>query len=152
MATVSVLIPAMNEAENLRQVLPLIPDTVMEVILIDGNSTDDTVAVAREMRPSIRILPQIGRGKGSALRTGFGAARGDIVVMIDADGSTDPREISSFVEALENGADFAKGSRFLRGGGTEDMTFTRKLGNWSFVQLVNALFGGGYTDLCYGYN
>jgi len=150
--TVSVVIPALNEAENLRHVLPLIPAGVHEVILVDGASTDGTAEVARELRPDIRFVQQQGRGKGAALRTGFAAARGDIVVMLDADGSTDPREIPSFVAALVDGADFVKGSRFLPGGGTEDMPLYRKLGNLTFVYSVRLLFGGRYTDLCYGYN
>ena len=150
--TISVVIPALNEAENLRHVLPLIPAGIHEVILVDGASTDGTAEVARELRPDIRFVQQQGRGKGAALRSGFAAARGDIVVMLDADGSTDPREIPSFVEALLNGADFVKGSRFLPGGGTADMETYRKLGNMCFVYAVRLLFGGRYTDLCYGYN
>lgn len=150
--TISVVIPALNEAENLRHVLPLIPSGIHEVILVDGASTDGTAEVARELRPDIRFVQQQGRGKGAALRSGFSAARGDIVVMLDADGSTDPREIPSFVEALLNGADFVKGSRFLPGGGTADMETYRKLGNMAFVYTVRLLFGGRYTDLCYGYN
>ena len=150
--SISVIVPALNEAANLPHVLPFIPSDVDEVILVDGHSTDDTVEVAQRLLPSIRIVPQHGRGKGAALRTGFAAARGDIIVMLDADGSTDPREIPAFVRALTEGADFAKGSRFVRGGGTEDMPLYRKLGNGGFVALVRLLFGGGFTDLCYGYN
>jgi len=120
--------------------------------LVDGHSTDGTVDVARKLWPTIRIVKQEGRGKGAALRTGFKSATGDIIVMLDADGSTDPTEIPTFVGALLSGADFVKGSRFLQGGGTADMPFYRKLGNWGFVFLVRALFGGSYTDLCYGYN
>ena len=151
-AKVSVVIPALNEADNLPHVLPLIPDWVHEVILVDGFSSDGTEAVARRLFPSIRIVRQEGQGKGAALRTGFKAARGDIVVMLDADGSTDPREIPAYVGSLLAGADFAKGSRFLQGGGTADMPLYRKLGNWGFVVMVRLLFGGNYTDLCYGYN
>jgi len=150
--TISVIVPAMNEAANLPHVLPRIPADVLEVILVDGDSTDDTVAVARSVLPGVRIVKQHGRGKGAALRTGFAAARGDIIVMLDADGSTAPEEIPSFVRALTDGADFAKGSRFLAGGGTADMQLYRKLGNAAFVAMVRLLFGGRYTDLCYGYN
>lgn len=149
---VSVVIPALNEAQNLSHVLPRIPEDVSEVILVDGHSTDDTVAVARKLWPSIRVVQQAGKGKGDALRCGFAAATGDIIVMLDADGSTDPGEIPLFVGALIVGADFVKGSRFLQGGGTADMPFHRKLGNWGFVFLVRNFFGGSYSDLCYGYN
>jgi glycosyltransferase involved in cell wall biosynthesis len=74
------------------------------------------------------------------------------VVMLDADGSTDPAEISAFVGVLLAGADFAKGSRFLQGGDTADMPLYRRLGDWGFTVLVRLLFGGRYSDLCYGYN
>jgi glycosyltransferase involved in cell wall biosynthesis len=149
---ISVIIPAMNEAENLPHVLPRIPGAVHEVLLVDGHSTDNTIAVARHLWPSIRIIQQVGRGKGAALRSGFEAATGDVIVMLDADGSTDPSEIPYFVMALLAGAEFVKGSRFLHGGGTADMPFYRMLGNLGFVLLVRCIFGGRYTDLCYGYN
>lgn len=150
--TVSVVIPTLNEAENLPHVLPRIPRDVHEVILVDGHSTDGTVEVARHLRPSIRVVQQDGKGKGNALRCGFAAVTGDIIVMLDADGSTDPAEIPLFVGALLAGADFVKGSRFLQGGGTADMPLFRKFGNWGFVLLVRNFFGGSYSDLCYGYN
>ena len=149
---VSAVIPTLNEAENLPHVLPRIPEGVDEVVLVDGHSTDGTVEVARRLYPSIRIVQQDGKGKGNALRCGFAAATGDIIVMLDADGSTDPGEIPAFVGALLAGADFAKGSRFLQGGGTSDMPLYRKMGNWGFVFLVRSLFQGSYSDLCYGYN
>jgi glycosyltransferase involved in cell wall biosynthesis len=149
---VSAVIPAMNEAENLPFVLPRIPAAVDEVILVDGNSSDNTVELATALMPNIRIVAQEGRGKGAALRTGFAACTGDIIVMLDADGSTDPGEIPVFVGALLAGADFVKGSRFLLGGGTADMPLHRKLGNRAFVLLTRILFGARYTDLCYGYN
>ncbi|MET8013896.1 glycosyltransferase family 2 protein [Streptomyces sp. NPDC005271] len=149
---VSVVIPAMNEAENLPYVFKTLPDWIHEVVLVDGNSTDDTVRVARELRPDVKVVPQSGKGKGDALITGFAACTGDIVVMVDADGSADGAEIVSYVSALVSGADFAKGSRFANGGGTDDMTPIRKLGNRALTSLVNHKFGARYTDLCYGYN
>jgi glycosyltransferase involved in cell wall biosynthesis len=149
---VTVVIPAMNEAENLPHVLPRIPNWVYEVVLVDGHSTDETVAVAHKLWPGIRVVTQEGRGKGSALRTGFAAATGDIIVMLDADGSTNPAEIPAFIGALLAGADFVKGSRFMQGGGTSDMTLLRRFGNWGFTMSVRVLFGGSFSDLCYGYN
>jgi hypothetical protein len=149
---VSVVIPALNEAQNLRYVLPRIPVDVSEVILVDGESADDTIAVARQLMPSIRIVAQDGRGKGAALRCGFAAAAGDIIVHLDADGSTDPAEIPAFVGALLAGADYAKGTRFIQGASTDDITLLRRLGNWGFVKLANLLFGTHFSDITYGYN
>jgi glycosyltransferase involved in cell wall biosynthesis len=149
---VSVVIPALNEAESLPLVLPRIPLWVHEVILVDGHSSDDTVRVAREHLPGIRVLTQIGKGKGAALRTGVEAASGDIIVTLDADGSTDPAEIPAFVGALIAGADFVKGSRFGQGCGSTDMTPIRWVGNWGFVLLTNALFRTQFSDITYGYN
>jgi glycosyltransferase involved in cell wall biosynthesis len=149
---VSVVVPAKNEAANLPHVLPWIPTWVDEVILVDGNSVDGTIEVARRLLPNIVVVQQDRRGKGAALRCGFAAARGDIIVTLDADGSADPGEIPSYIGALLAGADFVKGSRFLQGGETEDMEWYRRLGNWGLVQLVRVAFGGRFTDLCYGYN
>ncbi|AFZ68264.1 glycosyltransferase family 2 protein [Deinococcus peraridilitoris] len=150
--TVTVVVPTKNEAKNLPHVLPLIPSWVDEVILVDANSTDGTVEVAQKLMPNIRVVQQDRKGKGNALRCGFAAAKGDIIVMIDADGSTDPREMGRFVRALREGADFVKGSRFLQGGGTSDMEYIRMFGNWGLNMAVRTLIGGRFTDLCYGYN
>ena len=148
---VSVVIPTINEAKNLPHVLPFIPAWVHEVIIVDGCSTDDTVQVARSLRSDVRIIQQRRKGKGAALRAGFAAARGDIIAMLDADGSMNPNEIILFVAALMAGADFAKGSRFIQGGGTSDMTLFRMAGNWGLTKIVRLLHGQGFSDLCYGY-
>jgi glycosyltransferase involved in cell wall biosynthesis len=150
--SISVIIPTHNEAENLVYVLPKIPPIVTEVILVDGHSIDDTIIVAQQLLPTIRIIKQVRKGKGDALRLGFAASTGDIIVMLDADGSTDPNEIPRFVDALLNGDDFAKGSRFIKGGGSHDITPLRSLGNYGLSMLVNILFWCRYSDLCYGYN
>jgi len=149
---VSVVIPTLNEAKNLRFVLPYIPDWVYEVIIVDGHSTDGTREIACGMRSDLRIVEAKQRGKGVALCAGFEAAEGDIIVMMDADGSMNPAEIDLYVRALRSGADYVKGSRFIQGGGTSDMTFIRKMGNLGLTFAVRFLFGGQFTDLCYGYN
>jgi glycosyltransferase involved in cell wall biosynthesis len=150
--TVSVVIPAKNEARNLPHVLSRIPAGVHEVILVDGDSSDDTVAVARELRPDITVVGQTRKGKGNALACGFAAATGEFIVMLDADGSTDPAEIPRFVAALVEGADFAKGSRFMPGAGSSDISRLRQMGNFWLNRIVNLLYRTRYTDLCYGYN
>lgn len=149
---ISVIVPARNEALNLLYVLPRIPLFVHEVILVDGHSSDETIAVARHLLPTIRVIEQTGRGKGNAIKLGLAASTGDIVVLMDADGSADPLEISCFVEVLLAGNDFAKGSRFARGGDSYDITLLRRAGNFMLNMLVNLLFRTRFTDLCYGYN
>jgi hypothetical protein len=149
--TVTVVMPALNEAESIGWVVENLPGWVDELVLVDGQSIDHTVSVVRRLEPTTVVVHQTDKGKGSALRAGFAAATSDIIVTIDADGSTDPREIPRFVEALRNGADFAKGSRHMVGGGSRDFTLIRRLGNIAFVALSNLLFGHKFTDLLYGY-
>lgn len=149
---VSVVMPTFNEAANLPHVFARMPADVFEIVLVDGGSSDDTVDVARRLWPGVRVIGQTRRGKGNALSCGFAACQGDIIVMLDADGSADPQEIDRFVAVLRDGADFAKGSRFLEGGGSSDITPVRRLGNWVLSRSVNLLFRTRYTDLCYGYN
>ena len=151
--TLSVIVPARNEARNLEIVLPYLPAEA-EVVLVDGHSVDDTMAVTRRLRPDAVILTQTRRGKGNALACGFAAATGDVIVMFDADGSADPFEIPAFVRALTDGADVAKGTRFAQAAeaGSEDITVLRRLGNAGLNGLANAALGTRYSDLCYGYN
>jgi len=148
---ISIVVPALNEARNLREVLPTLP-AVHEVILVDGGSVDRTVETARETLPGIVTITQLRTGKGNALAAGFARVTGDVVVMFDADGSADAEEIPRFVAALLDGADFAKGSRFRPGGGSVDITRARRLGNRFLHTWMNVAFETRFTDLCYGYN
>jgi glycosyltransferase involved in cell wall biosynthesis len=149
---VSVVIPTLNEARNLPHVLGRLPSDIHEVIIVDGHSVDDTLTVARRLRPDVRIVMQTRRGKGNALACGFAAATGDIIVMVDADGSADPGEIPKFVKALTDGADFAKGTRFAEGGGSNDITRVRGIGNRALSIFANLIYSTNHSDLCYGYN
>jgi glycosyltransferase involved in cell wall biosynthesis len=146
------VIPTLNEARNLPHVFKTLPSGIHEIIVVDGYSIDDTLAVVRELKPEARIVMQTRRGKGNALACGCMVATGDIVALIDADGSNDAAEISAFVSVLLAGADFAKGTRFAKGGGSADITRLRRLGNRVLTGIVNALYGVRYTDLCYGFN
>jgi glycosyltransferase involved in cell wall biosynthesis len=149
--TVSLVVPAHNEARNIPWVFAQIPSCVDEVILVDGESSDATLRMASHCLPTVRSVPQRGAGKGNALRTGFQAATGDYVVMLDADGSMWPGEIPHYLHFLDNGYDFVKGSRFVAGGGSLDLTRIRSLGNRTLLAVVNRLYDAVLTDLCYGY-
>jgi len=150
-STVTLLIPARNEERNIGWVLERVPLSVDEIIVIDGRSADRTIEVARAIRPDVRVVTEIGRGKGAAIRTGVAAATGDIVVMLDADGSMDPAEIDAFLRVIAAGADLVKGSRFVAAGGTTDITRVRSLGNRALLGVVNALYGTRHSELCYGF-
>jgi len=145
---ISVIIPTLNEEKNLPGVLEELPDYIDETIIVDGHSTDKTVEVAKKFGASI-VYDDV--GKGSALRVGMKEAKGDIIIMMDADCSHIPREIGLLVAGIQSGFDICMGSRFIQGGGTEDMTLLRKFGNKFFVFLVNSIWGMNYSDLCYGY-
>ncbi len=149
--SITIVVPARNEARNLELVLPELPD-VHQIVVIDGHSVDDTAEVVRRVRPDAIFVQQTRRGKGNALAAGFEAATGDVIVMFDADGSAAASELDAFVGALRSGADFAKGSRVLATGGSEDITILRDLGNRGLTLVTNLLFRSRYTDLCYGYN
>jgi glycosyltransferase involved in cell wall biosynthesis len=152
MPTISVVVPTLNEAENLRLLLSRLPTEVSEVVIVDGRSTDGTVDVARAADERVRVVMEPHPGKGNALMRGFAEAQGDIIIALDADNSADPGEIRRFVRALRAGADYAKGSRFIRGGGSTDITRLRRVGNRALTTLTNLVHGTHYTDLCYGYN
>jgi glycosyltransferase involved in cell wall biosynthesis len=148
--TVSAVIPTLNEAENLRWLMPRLSG-VDEVIVVDGESRDGTVDTARLLRPDALIISQPPMGKGAAMRAGFEAATRDVIIAIDADGSMDPREIDAFVALICCGFDVVKGSRYCVGGGSDDLTLIRRAGNLWLTRLANVLYGVRWTDLCYGY-
>jgi glycosyltransferase involved in cell wall biosynthesis len=149
--TVSVIIPTLNEAANIPFVLNTIPRWVDEVVVVDGRSRDDTERVARVLRPDVQIVKQVRRGKGAALQDGLNAAKGDLLIIMDADGSMDGADIAAFKEALIAGADYVKGSRFCAGGGSADITRLRRFGDRGICMLVHLFFGARYTDGTYGF-
>jgi glycosyltransferase involved in cell wall biosynthesis len=148
---VSVIIPTLNEARNLPYVLNSIPDSVHEILVVDGKSKDDSERVAQVLRPGVRVIRETKAGKGAALLAGLRAATGDVLVVMDADGSMDGRDIEAFVDALVVGADYAKGSRFAPGGGSVDITFIRRMGDRGLCLIIRQLFGARYSDATYGF-
>lgn len=149
--SVSVIIPTLNEVSNVRHVFPYIPEFIDEIVVVDGGSIDGTVDEILKFRKDAKIVIDKAHGKGIALRRGFETATGDLIVMMDADGSHDPKELPRLIEPVLNGHDVSHGSRFLPGGGSDDFTPFRRFGNKIFVAMVNKLYGVSYTDLCYGY-
>ena len=147
---ISVIMCTLNEEMSLPNVLSKVPAWVDEILLVDGHSSDRTVELARQVRPEVRILYQPGKGKGDALKYGIRHATGEIIVTLDADGSTDPQDMPRFIEPLLGGYDFAKGSRFLNI--RPNMRFHRRFGNWALITTANVLHGTRYTDICSGYN
>jgi glycosyltransferase involved in cell wall biosynthesis len=148
---VSVVIPTKNEARNIAWVLEQMPPWIDEIVLVDGHSIDGTAEAAKRARPDVIVIDQEPRGKGAALQAGFAAATGDIIVMLDADGSMHPREIARYVALLGSGYDLVKGSRFMAGAASTDITWLRYLGNSFLLYLTNLLHRTRFTDLCYGY-
>lgn len=148
---ISVIIPTLNEVSNIKYVFPHIPHFIDEIIVIDGGSTDGTRKEILKFRKDAKIIVNRTPGKGVAIRQGFKMATGDLIIMMDADGSHDPKEIPGLMEPVLNGYDVAKGSRLLPGGGSDDFTLFRRFGNNMFVMMVNKLYGTNCTDLCYGY-
>jgi len=148
--SVSAIICTLNEEGSLPATLTRILPFVSEVILIDGNSSDRTVEVARELRPDLRVYLQRGRGKGDALRLGFAQAKGEFIVTLDADGATDPAEMWRFVSPLLAGWDLVKGSRF-HDGDPHGMAKHRIFGNWLLATIGNVLYSVSFSDMCSGY-
>jgi glycosyltransferase involved in cell wall biosynthesis len=145
---VSIVIPTLNEESNLQKVLRGIPKDIYEVIIVDGHSKDKTVEIAKKFGAKVLFDD---KGKGSALRKGMKTVKGDIVITMDADCSHKSSEIGLLTEGIKAGFDVCMGSRFIQGGGTEDMSWYREIGNKFFVFLVNVIWRMNYSDLCYGY-
>ena len=149
---VNVIIPTLNEERNIADLIYRLKRAdCNDILIVDGHSEDSTVEFARRL--GVKVIAQNGRGKGSALRQAFEDSylNCDVIVIMDADGSMAPEELSLFTKAVENGVDVVKGSRFLPHGGSEDFTPLRRCGNRILTWVFNFLFSTDYTDLCYGY-
>lgn len=148
---ISVIVPAKGEAANIREILPYLSN-YFEVVVVVSENDHESARAAVEALPSAKVVYQTRKGKGNALVCGFREANGDVMVTFDVDGSADPHEIPRFVEALTRGADLAKGSRFCPGGGSQDITQFRSVGNYGLNVLASGLTGTRFSDLCYGFN
>lgn len=149
---VSLVIPTRNEEGSIGRLLNGVPyEVVDEIIVVDGNSTDNT---AREVRKKLRpkkdkLILQKGQGYGGAFLEGFAEARGDVVVMMDGDGSHDPSDIPALIEKVRKGYEYVMASRYAPGGKSEDDTVVRWFGNRLFTWLTNIIHGTKVTDSLY---
>lgn len=149
--SVSVVVAAMDDEANLPHLFGALPRDLHQVILVDGRSVDDTVGVARRLRPDVVVVPQSRTGKGNAIAAGLAACTGDVVVLMDADGATDPAELPRLLSALVAGADLVRGSRMLDDGAGAGLPERVRRGTRALNALVNSMFRTHFTDLCCTY-
>ena len=145
--SVTVIIPALNEEENVGQVLAGIPaDVVDEILVVDGGSSDGTVAVAQA--EGARVVHEPRRGYGRACAAGVRAASGDIVLFLDADGADDPSQIPDLLASMLGGrADMVLGSRLAGKIAPGAMPWHQRFGNQLAAWLIRRLYGLPLTDL-----
>src|SRR5205085_8659136 len=138
--TVSVVVPARNEAGNIERIFARTPElgAGTELIFVEGGSQDDTYetiarAIAAHPERRCKLLKQTGRGKGDAVRLGFAHATGDVLLILDSDLTVPPEDLPRFLAVLTSGkADFANGSRLVYPMEREAMRFLNLLGNKFF--------------------
>jgi glycosyltransferase involved in cell wall biosynthesis len=151
---ISIIIPAKNEAGNIVRILPEIPGFIDEILLVTSSTEDNTLDSLNTLNHENRLIPliQIRVGKGDAQKVGLSHATGDYICMIDADGSVNLNEIRLMLDLLiRNNLDLVKGSRYLKSGGSEDLTNFRSFGNLFLTKITNVLFSQNWSDLAYGF-
>lgn len=150
---VSVIIPSLNEAASIGKVIDEIKalprGTVAEIIVVDGDSPDGTAKIAQEH--GARVIRQTGRGYGAAFIEGIKNSKGEVVVLMDADGSHDPKDIPLMLDKIRDGYDYVMASRYAPGARSEDDWLIRYIGNKFFTWLTNLLHGTKVTDSLYLY-
>jgi len=147
--SISVIIPTLNEAGCLKKVIEEIPDIVSEIIVVDGGSTDGTVEIARKL--GVKVILQEGKGLGDALMLGIRSSCEETVVLLDGDGSFNPKDIKELVKKINEGNDVVFGTRYHKNSGSSDDTLIRYIGNQFFTSLIRLIFGVNLTDSLFMY-
>jgi len=144
---VSIIIPTLNEAQSIAAVIAAVPGIgAVEILVVDGGSKDGTLEAAQSAGATVINEPR--RGYGQACATGLAAARGEVIVFLDGDGSDDPRHLMQLVlPILQDRADMVLGSRLLGKIDPGAMPWHQRFGNWLAAFLIRALYGLPVTDL-----
>jgi dolichol-phosphate mannosyltransferase len=149
----SIVVPALNEEETIGEILLALRDMADDLLVVDGHSSDRTVAIAQEY--GARVIQDNGLGKGDAVRVGLANTRCPITVFIDADGSHDPDDIPKLVAPImADEADLVMGSRML--GGSEELfgsisEVVRLMGSLAISLTINYRYGVRLTDYQNGF-
>jgi len=159
---VSVIIPALNEIGNIEKVLNNIAkQNVGEILVVDGHSHDGTIELVRRL--GYKLILQEGRGLGKAIMSGIKSTSGEYIVIVDADGSHDPKYISELIKKIDQGYDLVVGSRYISGprvknlffhnkiSSSYDDTFIREAGNRFFTYLCRKLYRLDIHDVLMGF-
>lgn len=147
---VSLIIPTLNEAGCIAKTISEVPQgSANEIIVVDGHSTDGTADIVKAL--GHKVVMQTGKGFGNAFTEGVLASSGDIVVLMDADGSHNPADIPLLVEKVKEGYDYVMAIRYAPGRRSEDDTWIRHLGNMFFTFLINLIHKVFVADALYLY-
>lgn len=147
--TTSVIIPSLNEAESIKSVIDEIPrELVNEIIVVDGNSNDGTEKIVMTI-PDVTLINQKSVGFGSAIREGIKRATGDVIIILNADGSHNPSEIKGLLDKIDQGFDYVMAERYSKNAHSEDDTVLRRFGNKIITGIINILYHKSISDSLY---
>ncbi len=149
---VSLIIPTKNEQGAIGRILKEIPKNIVnEIIVVDGHSTDNTATEAKaELRPKKdKFILQKKKGFGNALQQAFKKATGNVIIIINGDGSQDPKDIPRLIEKIRQGYEYVIASRYAKGGGSDDDTIIRFIGNRTLTFLTNLVHRTNVSDSLY---